>query len=92
MNQQLLKDLLSSSALGKFLSTYNIAITVILGTCTIFAIIVLFINITKFSMSAGNEHKRSEAQSGILITLIAVGVLGSIDTVYAMLLAFIFSQ
>lgn len=86
----ILTKMLSSPAFAEFISTYNLALTVLLGTVTLTILILLFLNIAKLSASANNEMKRRMAISGILVCLICLGIMGAIDTIYAIILSFVF--
>lgn len=72
------------------MTTYNLTISLILGIVTIAIIILLFINITKLSASADSDYRRREAINGILVCLVCLGLMGGIDTVYAILVSFVF--
>ena len=86
----ILERMLASSAFGDFIKNYNLALTVLLGIATLSILILLFLNITKLSSSATNEMKRRQATSGILVCLVCLAIMGAIDTIYAILLSFIF--
>lgn len=86
----LLKRLVDNEAFKNFMTTYNLTISLILGIVTIAIIILLFINITKLSASADSDYRRREAINGILVCLVCLGLMGGIDTVYAILVSFVF--
>lgn len=82
-NAEILKRLMESTDFANFLNTYNLTITLVLGIITIVVIVLLFINITKLSASADSDYKRREAINGIMVCLVCLGIVGGIDTVYA---------
>jgi len=86
----LVEVILSSDGFQSFIKSYNVALTAVLGICTILIIVLLFVNITKLSASADNDYRRREAINGILTCLICLAIVGGIDTVYAILLSFVF--
>jgi len=91
-DMELIQRILGSSSFVNFLSTYNLVITIALAIITITLIVLLFINIAKLSAAADNEYGRRIARSGILTCLICLGLVGSVDTIYAMLMSLIFSM
>jgi len=91
-NAEILKKLMESDAFTEFVRTYNLTITLVLGIITITIITILFINITKLSASTGSDFKRREAINGILVSLVCLAIVGGIDTVYAILVSFVFSM
>lgn len=90
-NADILKRLMESNYFAEFLRSYNLSITLCLGIITILVIVLLFINITKLSASADSDFRRREAINGIMVCLICLGIVGGIDTVYAILMSLIFS-
>lgn len=92
LNNDLIQRILTSSSFVNFMSTYNLVITVILAIITISIMALLFVNIAKLSASSDNEYGRRLARSGILTCLICFAFIGSIDTVYAILMSIIFGM
>lgn len=88
---ELIQRVLNSSAFGQLLETYNVAITAVLALVTVALIALFFINVTKLSTAGDNEMKRREAINGIFVCLICIAIIGSIDAIYAILIAMIFS-
>jgi len=84
--------LADSAGAFNFLSTYNLVLTIVLAIITITLIALLFVNIAKLSAAADNEYGRKMAREGILTCLICLGLVGSVDTIYAMLMSLIFSM
>ena len=82
--------MMSSPTFTQFITNYNLILTVLLGIVTLTILILLFLNIAKLSASANNEMKRRMAISGILVCLVCLGIMGAIDTVYAIILSFVF--
>ena len=82
--------MLTSPEFSKFIDNYNLVLTVVLGLVTLTILALLCLNIAKLSASANNEMKRRMAISGILVCLVCLGVMGAIDTIYAILLSFVF--
>ena len=92
VNSTLITKMLNSTGpFGKFLATYNMAITVFLGIVTITIITLLFMNVTKMSVAGDNAGARQEAIHNVLICLICLGLCGGIDTVYGVLLSVVFA-
>lgn len=89
-DSNILTKMLTSTAFSEFISNYNLILTVLLGIVTLTILILLFLNITKLSASANNEMKRRMAISGILVCLVCLGIMGAIDTFYAIILSFVF--
>lgn len=88
----IITKLLESEGFQSFLRTYNLTITLVLGIITVLIIVLLFINITKLSASADNDYRRREATSGIMVCLVCLAIIGSLDTVYAILVSFVFNM
>lgn len=82
--------MLSSPAFAEFISNYNVALTVLLGIATLSILVLLFLNITKLSASADNDMRRRMAINGILVCFVCLAVMGAIDTIYAIILSFVF--
>jgi len=55
--------------------------TAVSGVCTITALIFFIINVTKLSVSAGNDMQRARAVKGILFSGISLALFGSITIV-----------
>lgn len=91
-NADILQRLMSSAGFTEFMRTYNLTISLILGIVTIVIITMLFINISKLSASVDNDFRRREAISGIFVCLVCLAIVGGIDTVYAILISFVFSM
>lgn len=91
-NADVLKKLVDNDDFKEFMRSYNLTITLILGIVTILILVLLFINITKLSASADSDFKRREAINGIMVCLVCLGLIGSIDTVYAILVSFVFTM
>lgn len=89
IDRTILNRMLGSTGLVKFLETYNVATTFFLGFVTLTVMLLLFFNIAKLSHAADNDHRRQEATGGILTCLVCLAVMGGIDSIYAMLLAFV---
>ena len=86
VNSTLITKMLNSTGpFGKFLATYNMAITVFLG------IVTITMNVTKMSVAGDNAGARQEAIHNVLICLICLGLCGGIDTVYGVLLSVVFA-
>ena len=82
--------MLTSPAFTEFIKNYNLILVVLLGLVTLTILVLLCLNIAKLSASANNEMKRRMAINGILVCLVCLAIMGSIDTVYAILLSLIF--
>lgn len=83
--------MLQSEAFQDFIGQYNVAIGIVMAIITITIIVLLFANVTKLSASSGNDRKRSEALSGILVCFICLAFCGSLNVVYMILLSIIFA-
>jgi hypothetical protein len=59
---------------------------------TLTVIAILFYNIAKLSHAQDNDRLRQEAIGGVFTCLVCLGIMGGIDTAYAMLLAFVFGM
>ena len=89
-NTSILEKMLSSPAFAEFIGNYNVALTVLLGIATLSILVLLFLNITKLSASADNDMRRRMAINGILVCFVCLAVMGAIDTIYAIILSFVF--
>lgn len=89
-DHSILLKMLSSTGFSEFITNYNLVLTVLLGLSTLSVLVLLFLNITKLSASANNEIKRRMAINGILVCLVCLGIMGAMDTVYAIVLSFVF--
>ena len=87
----ILERIFASEAFTSFIDTYNIALTVVLAIVTFIVLVLLFFNISKLGGAADNDYTRREAINGIMVCLVCLGIVGGIDTVYAILLSFVFS-
>lgn len=92
INSHIIEGMLGGPAFTEFLTTYNLAIQVMLATVTIIIILLLLINITKLSMASDNDRQRSEAIRGVCVCLVCLGIAGGIDTFFALLLNFVFQM
>lgn len=90
VDSKLIGKMLGSDGFVNFVTTYNLAVTVVLSIVTITILILLFLNVAKLSASGDNQSKRREAASGILVCLVCFAVAGGIDTIYAILLSIVF--
>lgn len=76
-----LKQRVSANEFSQFLSNYKGLALAISGICAITAIIMFVVSISKLSVSAGNEQLRRKAWSGIILSGIAIALIGGITTV-----------
>ena len=89
-NTSILEKMMSSPAFTEFMNNYNMALTILLGIATLTILVLLFLNITKLSASAGKDMRRRTATNGIMVCLVCLAIMGAIDTIYAIILSFVF--
>ena len=68
-------------SLGQFLTNYKGLALAISGICAITSIIMLVVSISRLSVSAGNEQLRRKAWGGIILSGIALALIGGISVV-----------
>lgn len=88
IDKKILKNI--SKPLNTFLNNYQSIITFILAFSIITTFIIMIINITKLANARDNPQLRKEAVNGILITGICIAILGSLSTIYIILISIIF--
>lgn len=88
VDKEILKNI--SKPLNTFLNNYQSIITFILAFSIITTFIIMIINITKLANARDNPQLRKEAVNGILITGICIAILGSLSTIYIILISIIF--
>lgn len=88
VDKEILKNI--SKPLNTFLNNYQSIITFILAFSIITTFIIMIINITKLANARDNPQLRKEAVNGILITGICIVILGSLSTIYIILISIIF--
>lgn len=90
-NTSLLQKMVGSPAFTEFIKNYNLVLSSFLGLVTLAILTLLFMNIARFSASADNEMKRRQSISGILVCLVCLAIAGGLDTIYVILLSFVFN-
>jgi len=89
INKEITDKILASEHLKALLSRAGWVLQLLYSIVTLFSLVVLIINITKLSTSGGNPMARSEALRNILISGIALTVLGSMGAIYAVFVGFV---
>ena len=71
----------SANEFSQFLTNYKGLALAISGICAITSIIMLVVSISRLSVSAGNEQLRRKAWGGIILSGIALALIGGISVV-----------
>ena len=74
----------TAAEFSDFLSNYKGLALFIAGLCTITAIIMFVISISKLSLSADNDQMRRKAWMGIIVSGISIALIGGVSVVVGM--------
>ena len=71
-----LGDKIELSDFAKTIGNFKTIAVALCGICAITCIIIFFVSVTRLSASAGNEHNRSRAMLGILLSGVGLMFFG----------------